>query len=718
MKRHNGLILIPILLISFTTFLIGQTGSAENDSPPPNIIIMMADDMGMGDTSAFQFFTGNSDHEQIHTPAMEKLANMGMVFTDAHTPSTRCTPTRYSLLTGRYAWRNRIKQFVLFGSQGDPMIERDRPTIGTLAQSTGYRTGVVGKWHVGLRYRRSDGSPAAGWEDADLTQPLIDCPLDHGFDYARYTSRSHGTSGPAVDSKPERNTPGQSVGPGHLHGRQAIAAFGNGKMLATEGFNAYNLSKLGSRHLGHAMEFLKSHTHGGEQASQPFLLYYPSNSNHGPYTPDSTILGTQVADAARSVSGHPMDVRSDYIYENDVVLGHLIQFLEATPDPRNPGHNLVDNTLVIFTSDNGAEKNAPFATGSLRSNKASCYEGGHRVPFIASWPRGNVGDGNPKTPGARSRALIGLQDLFATISEILDLPLPDLKNGQKGGEDSHSFLSALKGATSARQLTLVNDHKQSKDPAVVAIRMDNPTFDERDYPGEWKLFIDAGLLRTGSGKPFELYNLKDDLKEERNLIDRADLKDLVAGIMRTASKIRLTGSERIAASTSLSFRSLIAFSSRDNPTQTGNSSQLKFKKQDLEVTLSGWPESGNPGRGDHFSIVPGSGLGFTSGNSGTPGFENGEAVDIQFNRDVIINYVAVKAGNSGTCGGYYQIGNQAPMAVYCVDADNDSNDQTGVLGDLGYIPAGTIVRISSSNHWQNEAAGQWTIEGISYSPVH
>lgn len=173
-------------------FLTASSFAAEK----PNVIFMMADDMGMGDTSAYQDFTGNADDVQVHTPNMERLARMGVRYTDAHTPSSRCSPTRYGLLTGRYPWRNRLKHWVLFGSQGDPMIERDRPTLATMFRSEGYGTAIVGKWHIGLRYQRADGTPAAGWEDADLTKPLFDGPEDHGFDFVRVTSRSHGTSGP------------------------------------------------------------------------------------------------------------------------------------------------------------------------------------------------------------------------------------------------------------------------------------------------------------------------------------------------------------------------------------------------------------------------------------------------------------------------------------------------------------------------------------------
>ena len=152
---------------------------------------------------------------------------MGIRFSDAHTPSTRCTATRYGFLTGRYPWRNRMKHWVLFGAQGDPMIEADRPTIASMLREQGYRTAVFGKWHVGLRYRQSNGAPASGWDDADLTKPLHTSPVDHGFDVAKFTSRSHGTSGPnAAERNPKRK---KLNGPGHVDGRTVLAASADGK---------------------------------------------------------------------------------------------------------------------------------------------------------------------------------------------------------------------------------------------------------------------------------------------------------------------------------------------------------------------------------------------------------------------------------------------------------------------------------------------------------
>ena len=161
---------VCVLIFLFPLLALGRV------SAPPNAVLFMADDMGMGDTSAYQFFTKNTDDQQLKTPAMQRLADMGMLFTDAHTPSSRCTPTRYGLLTGRYPWRARMKHWVLFGVQGDPLIEKDRPTLGTLFQSQGYATAMVGKWHLGLRYTRSDGKPAAGWDDADLTKGILTDP--------------------------------------------------------------------------------------------------------------------------------------------------------------------------------------------------------------------------------------------------------------------------------------------------------------------------------------------------------------------------------------------------------------------------------------------------------------------------------------------------------------------------------------------------------------
>ncbi|MEQ9411450.1 MAG: arylsulfatase [Fuerstiella sp.] len=713
MKVLNLLIVLAVAILP----VFGQ------DLHRPNIILMMADDMGLGDTSAYQDLTGNSDQDQIHTPSMQQLARMGVRMADAHTPSSRCSPTRYGLLTGRYPWRNRLKHWVLFGAQGDPMIEADRPTIATLLRDQDYHTGMVGKWHVGLRYRQSSGKPAAAFEDADLRQPLIDTPLDHGFDFCRFTSRSHGTSGPQPG---RRNRSDQMIGPGHLHGRDAIGATAAGRQLAGEGRAAYVLSELGGRHSDHALEFLSHHVSDRKTRERPFFLYYASNSNHTPHTPDTQIGGRAVAGAGRNVAGEPMDRRADYVYENDVALGRLLEWLSTTDDPRHPGHSLILNTIVIFTSDNGAEKNSNSATGPYRSNKASCYEGGHRVPFIAAWPAGGVGDGLGGGTGRTSSQLLCLTDLFATFADILQVPLPDNAAGQKGGEDSLSMLAALTGDVVLDRPVFFHDHKEAKDdPAVSVLRLDDPVVGGTGYPGQWKLFFDAMLLRAGTVHPIELYDLATDSGETNNLITEPALEELIDHLSHVALLHRTAGGHRLAEVAS---PRRIVFSWRPtgsvraetgSPTESASVVPLadqfhrasvnaqQVSVNGLTMKVSGVPSEGHR-RAAEFSVNP-NGLGISSGRFQQ--VDDGEALLISFDSDVIVESAAIVAGN-GICGGFYHAGETAPLAIYCVDADIDAKDQSGILSDIGVLRAGEVLKFDSRPHWGVEAAGRWRLGAL------
>ncbi len=672
----------------------------------PNVILMMADDMGMGDTSAFQDFTGNTDDVQLSTPNMERLARMGVRFTDAHTPSSRCSPTRYGLLTGRYPWRNRLKHWVLFGSQGDPMIERDRPTLATLFRDAGYGTAMTGKWHVGLRYRRSDGSPASGWDDADLTQPLFDTPADHGFDLVRFTSRSHGTSGPdAAGGGKKKNGPEQSVGPGHLHDRKAVGATGNGKALVKEGEDAYFHSKLGSRFSDMSIDYLSTHLAGGENEKRPFFLYYPSPSNHGPYTPDEAIDGKPSRGAARTKAGEPMDLRHDYIYENDLILGRFIDWLESNEDPRNPGKMLIETTLVIFTSDNGAEKNSDVATGPFRSHKGSTYEGGHRVPYIVSWGDGGIGDGMADTPGRTDRSPICHTDIFATFAELIGSELPNPAQGEKGAEDSYSVLAAWRGGElGQRPPMFAHDHKESKpDPAVAAVRLDSPSAGGRTFEGQWKLFFDAKLLRGGEAVPIELYELSGDQMEANNRISEPELQPLVKHLSQVARHHRNMGGHRLA-DLPVAKRAEFELSAEEGGQPALKTSVegsiLSATKAGVEMTLA--LSGGDP----HFNAA---GMGASGGKFKQ--VESGETLTLSFDRDVVVQHLAIVAGN-GECGGFYQVGDKSPLAIYCVDGDIDSNDQSGVLSDLGVVKKGEPLLLSSAPHYGSETPGQWRLKKV------
>jgi len=707
-------------LICIALLLVATTGlSVSAQGPHPNIIVMMADDMGMGDTSAYQDFTSNSDDDQIHTPSMERLARMGVRFTDAHTPSSRCSPTRYGLLTGRYPWRNRLKHWVLFGSQGDPMIEADRPTLATMLRDNGYYTAMVGKWHVGLRYRRSDGKPAAGWDDADLSQPLFDTPLDHGFDDCQFTSRSHGTSGPFRGGK-KPNVPEQNVGPGHISGRTAIAATKNGKQLIDDGTKAYVLEELGGRHSDNAMRYLQSHVSSDKSSKKPFFLYYASNSNHGPHTPDSHVGDQPVAGAAKNVAGKSINTRGDYVYENDVALGRMLDWLEETDDPRNSDQKLIETTIVIFTSDNGAEIDTTAATGPFRSNKGSVYEGGHRVPFLVAWPGGGGGDGNEKTAGRDSHELIGLHDLFATFAEIVGDDLPELPAGEKGAEDSVSALSALRGKKRPARPMFYHDHKQATDRAASAIRIDNPSISGRKFHGKWKLFFDAALLRLGKARPDELFDLNVDPQEKQDRLDDESLKPLVEHLIQLAELHRNSGGHRlakVATEKQITFdwskkgpqklRGGVAMNQLAAEFEGKSAEQLTTAVDGLSMTMRGVT-------GDR--AIPGAifslnerGVGLSSGKFKQIG--DGEALLITFDEDVIVESAAIVAGN-GICGGFYRVGGHAPLAIYCVDADIDAKDQSGMLSDIGVLKKGETLRLDSSPHFGTESPGQWRLGAL------
>jgi arylsulfatase A len=663
---------------------------------------------------------------------MERLARMGIRMTDAHTPSSRCSPTRYGLLTGRYPWRNRLKHWVLFGAQGDPMIEADRPTIASMLREEGYATAMFGKWHVGLRYRRSDGSPAAGWDDVDLRQPLFTSPIDHGFDEARFTSRSHGTSGPDADAKIKAkgknakkgkgNSANQTVGPGHVHGRSAVGATNIGRQLVGAGPNAYVLTKLGSRHSDHAVDCLQRHIAGKATKERPFFLYYPSNSNHGPYTPDESIGGKAVAGAARTKSGEPMDPRHDFVYENDVALGRLLDWLETSDDPRNAGRKLIETTLVIFTSDNGAERNSDIATGPFRSHKGSVYEGGHRVPFIAAWAAGGIGNGDATTAGMTNDAPIALQDLYATFAEIVDAELPDPKAGEKGAEDSYSVLAALRGnSIPDRSPLFFNDHKEAKqDHAAAAVRIDSPSVGGKVYEGKWKLFFDARLLRAGEANPYELYDLAEDQWETNNLIEDAKLEPLIEFMTETALTHRNIGGHRLAEFAP-DERVMIDFRSDSDLAaqiagKAGKSEpelSIGLPSSGLEMQIRSQRNSETLGASSYTSSP--NGLGISGGDSDA--VDSSEAIVIRFNRDVIVESAAIVAGNDGVCGGFYQVADAAPLAIYCVDADNDAQDQSGLLSDIGVLKAGQRLRLDSSPHLGVEAAGRWRLRSLTVRPL-
>jgi hypothetical protein len=414
------------------------------------------------------------------------------------------------------------------------------------------------------------------------------------------------------------------------------------------------------------------------------------------------------------MAARPIDARSDFVYENDVALGRLLDFLATHEDPRRDGHKLIDNTIVIFTSDNGAERDSEISTGPFRSHKGSTYEGGHRVPFLVAWKSGGVGDGDPSTSGASNDSLIGLQDMFATFCDVLGCNLPDLRTGAKGGEDSASVLAAWRGNTLPNRPMFFSDHKQADDPAAVAFRTDDPVVNGQAVSGKWKILLDASLVRAGQAQPVELYDLGSDPREQENRINEPALQELVDHLASQALLHRSCGGHRIAEFTSGKRHHFdwIGDTALRNQFDGKSTAGVTIKSDGVAIHVSARRDA-KPLADQTFHINP-RGLGIDGQQFRQ--VDGGEELAIRFDTDVIVESVAVVAGN-GRCGGFYRVADHAPLAIYCVDADMDSKDQSGILSDIGVVKAGQVLRLSSSPHFGVEAPGQWRIGSLTVRSI-
>ncbi|MBN8247531.1 MAG: arylsulfatase [Verrucomicrobia bacterium] len=484
MNQHRHLLAV---LLGLVTSLV-----AWGQASRPNLVIVLADDLGWGDLGCY-----NPD-SKIPTPNLDRLAAQGLRFTDAHSPSAVCTPTRYGLLTGRYAWRSRLRSGVLWG-YSPPLMEPDRLTLGSHLQSAGYATACIGKWHLGLGWPTrgkvsfGDGStPGADPAQVDYTRPFDSGPHTLGFGVSFILPASLDmdpylfvADGRVVVAPSGRVAASRSQ-------RQGGAGFWR-EGPAAPGFTHEGVE---SQLLEQAEAFLRR-----QRPERPFLLYLPLASPHDPWVPRPEFRG-------RSRAG----VRGDFVAQMDHTVGRLLATLDAT--------GLAGRTLVVFTSDNGAHwlpsevaQTGHHANGPWRGMKSDAFEGGHRVPFLVRWP-GVV------TPGTTSDALVGLNDLAATAAEIVGAPLPA---GAAG--DSVSFLPILRGQTPTVRDSLVLHSIQG-------------TFVLRQGP--WKLIEgpgSGGWSPADTNAAVQLYHLGQDPGETRN---RASTEpERVADLRARLSRIRL-----------------------------------------------------------------------------------------------------------------------------------------------------------------------------------
>jgi len=427
-----------IALYALSLAGIPVTAATAPDSSKPNIVFVLFDDMGWGQP---QSYVADS---ALRTPNLDRLARQGMKFTDAHAAAAVCTPTRYGVLTGRYP--SRIGQFGVLTTYSKPLIPTNRMTVASLLKQHGYATACIGKWHLGLNW--VDGQPGAE-RKVPVGAKLTDGPNALGFDYFC----------------------------GFTHARNIGTVIEQDRVIT-------NLPAVDNQPflLKKTLAWIDERT----KSRRPFFLYFPMCPPHEPIEPAADFIGQ--SGARDLVRNNPK--YGDWLYQGDAMLGQILDALEK--------NHLAENTLVIATSDNGAEHRA---YEPLRESKRSIYEGGHREPFIARWP-GKV------KPGSINDHTICLNDFMATAAEIIGARLPD-----HAGEDSVSLLPEFLSQTKngVREATV---HQSAR--GDLAIRQ-----------GDWKLiFFNDGQR--------ELYNLQADLSETNNVLSaNAKVAAKLAALMQS-----------------------------------------------------------------------------------------------------------------------------------------------------------------------------------------
>tara|TARA_R110002049_G_scaffold2750_8_gene22107 strand:+ start:7300 stop:8904 length:1605 start_codon:yes stop_codon:yes gene_type:complete len=446
----------------------------------PNIVVILADDFGVGDIQA------HYPENKIKTPYLDQLVREGISFTDAHSPSAVCSPTRYGLLTGRYAWRTRMQEWVLAVYE-PPLIDPDLMTLPGFLKQHGYHTACIGKWHLGWDWpgpQKPQRHPLKRNVQAtlqfDFTQPIGGGPTARGFD--QYFGVGLPNQPPFCWIENDRLPIHPSAEYKHIpeDGHVAMPSKFEGCPMAPGWKFDEILPEITRRAV--------NHIHQQAKKQSPFFLYFAQTSPHTPIVPSNKFKGQSgIAPIA------------DFVMETDWSAGQIIKAIDDA--------GIADNTLVIFTADNGHAPNAAWdalveaghsPSGPFRGRKGDVWEGGHRVPLVARWP-------SKIAPGSTSNQMVCLSDMFATCADLLGASLPD-----GVAVDSYSFRSGLESDLDAKDIrTSMINHSN---------------FGEFAYrKGPWKLVFKMGGedLDASRGKPTiaELYHLGRDIAEQENVAD-------------------------------------------------------------------------------------------------------------------------------------------------------------------------------------------------------
>ncbi len=446
--------------------------SADAASSHPHIVYILVDDLGYGDVGCL------NPECKIPTPNMDRLAKAGMAFTDAHSASALCTPTRYGILTGRYCWRSPLKLSVTWG-YSPALIPEIRLTVASFLKKQHYRTACIGKWHLGLNWATIDSEPAHEG-NTDFTRPIGGGPNTLGFDYF-YGIPASLDMDPYVYIQNDR----VEEPPTQLVGGRSDPAFYRGGLIAAGFSHIEVLPRLTNK----AVACIERHASGHPES--PLFLYFPLSAPHVPFLPTKEFRGK---------SG--IGVYGDFVHQVDWTIGQVMNALERV--------GMAENTLVIVTSDNGCTPKADFpALASLghhpsyhfRGYKADIYEGGHRIPFIARWPA-------RIEPGTSCDQTICLNDLMATAAEIVGEGFPD-----NAGEDSVSLLPALFGTASSPLREAIVHHSSE---GYFSIRQAKWKLELCPGSGGWS-YPRPSDVRALDLPPVQLYDLSQDIGERKNL---------------------------------------------------------------------------------------------------------------------------------------------------------------------------------------------------------
>jgi arylsulfatase A-like enzyme len=483
------------LLLMVSGCLLPLCNEASGQSTP-NIVYIIADDMGFGDIRSY------NPTSPVNTPNLDRIANAGMRFTNAHAPSSICTPTRYGILTGQYGWRTSLQSGALLPYQ-PALISPSRTTLAEMLQASGYSTGAFGKWHLGMNWVTTTGAPATlTGSNVNHAMPFTGGPLDNGFDtYFGVDAVNY----PPYAFIRDRNTVGNDlVTPtsptGIVNGNPASSSNSPGPIVS--GFNIVNtLPTVTSE----ALSYISSKAN----QANPFFAYIPLTAPHEPILPPGSASGQS------GVVG-PKQAYGDFLWTVDSVVGQVLDTL-ANPDGNpNTADSVLDNTLVVFTADNGVASQWGFPTSAgtvngtpLRGDKSTIYEGGTRVPFLAQWT-GQV------PAGSVNNHMVQLNDLMATVASVTGYALPT-----NAAEDSLNIMPELTGNAVVPVRTTGVTHSYQGAFAIRQIDGAN---------NEWKLIFTAGNGGLGDSQivsplspitnfnKLQLYNLTSDPGEQINLL--------------------------------------------------------------------------------------------------------------------------------------------------------------------------------------------------------